>query len=303
MANSLGVRSFGFADAPDYIEKITYAIWNGPDRDPGLIGRYYGADTAIHMDGGDLCGADAVIANTEARLVAFPDFHGQIDDTIWTGDEKTGYRTSMRWTWTGTNAGPSAFGPATGRRVAFTAIADCVIRGEMIVEEWLGANPLDLARQLGLTEQETLQAVPPPLKAAALRPLVSRTCGDAGEVVADSWTTRLDGSWRSGADDYAPDAVVSLGPQRLLRGRDEITGWSDRWRALAGGLTWSLIDQYSRPARCGDWERVATRWALEGNGMRLSGISHHRVLNGKIMAEWTQYDELSLLAQGAPLLP
>ncbi|TDD86839.1 hypothetical protein E1293_08855 [Actinomadura darangshiensis] len=304
MAEELGVRPFGFADAPDYIEKITYAIWNGPDRDPGLIARYYGAGTPIHMDAGDLRGADAVIANTEARLTAFPDFHGHIDDTIWTGDEETGYRTSMRWTWTGTNTGPSVFGPATGRSVTFTAIANCVIRGEVIVEEWLAADPVDLARQLGLPGQEALRSdQPPPADATTPRPLVSGACGDAGQVVANSWKTRLDGPSGSEVDDYAQDAVVSVGPRRTLRGRAAIAGWANGWRGLATGLTWSLVDQYSRPPRAGEAERVATQWTLTGSGLRLSGISHHHVLDGEIVAEWTQYDTHAVGMAGSCSLP
>jgi hypothetical protein len=125
----LGVRPFGFVDVVDYIERITYDIWNGAERDPGLCHRYYGPDTPIFMDGGDLVGAERVVANTEAAWSRSPDFPGSSTTPIWTGDEATGYRTSMRWTWSATNSGPSIFGPATGRPVRFAAIANCVVRG------------------------------------------------------------------------------------------------------------------------------------------------------------------------------
>lgn len=57
-----------------------------------------------------------IVANTRERLRAYPDFHGVIDETIWTRDEH-GVRTSICWTWTGMNtgAGASPLGPATGR--------------------------------------------------------------------------------------------------------------------------------------------------------------------------------------------
>ena len=67
-----GVTSFGFSDVRDYIEKITNAIWNGPDRDPELVRRYYGPATPIQTDNGDVIGAEQVTANTHARLRAFP---------------------------------------------------------------------------------------------------------------------------------------------------------------------------------------------------------------------------------------
>ena len=106
----IGLRPHGFDGPVDYIERITDDIWNLPQRDPSLISKYYSPDTAIHLDAGDLVGAEVVIANTHARLRSYPDFHGDIDDTIWTGSEDEGYRTSMRWTWTGTDVGGTVFG-------------------------------------------------------------------------------------------------------------------------------------------------------------------------------------------------
>jgi predicted ester cyclase len=301
---SPGVRAYGFADAPDYIEKITYAIWNGPDRDPSLVARYYGPDTPIHMDGGDLYGADAVVANTEARLVAFPDFHGVIDDTIWAGDEESGYRTSMRWTWTATNTGPSAFGPPTGREVRFSAIADCVVRGQVIVREWLASNPLALAAQLGLDHEQALARLAPPAPGIAdVRPEGEPSSTGPGRVVADAMRACAEGDVATVTRAYAPEAVVTLGPDRGLAGAAGVAAWGERWRAAVPGLTWSLDDQYGRPAERGLPERVATRWTLAGEGVRVRGISHHHLAGGRIVAEWTHYDELALLAQGVAELP
>lgn len=154
----LGVVPYGFDGPVDYIARITNDIWNLPQRNPELIRKYYSPATAIHTDAGDLTGDEIVIANTLARLRSYPDFHGIIDDTIWTGSEDEGYRTSMRWTWTGTDSGGTGFGPATHRYVKFMAIANCIVQGEVIVEEWLGANPLSQARQLGYSAEDAVRA-------------------------------------------------------------------------------------------------------------------------------------------------
>lgn len=303
-----GLRPYGFQGPADYIERITYGIWNGAARDPGLISRYYAPDAPIHLDGGDLRGAEAVIANTVARLRAFPDFHGTIDDTIWCGDEDQGYRTSMRWTWTGTNDGPSAFGPATGHRVRFSAIANCVVRGQEIVQEWLGANPLALARSLGYADSDGLTGTPPAAdgpSASGTRPSWTPVVEGPGSVVADAWRA----AFRSGGDDsalavYAPGAPVALGPDRTLTGADGVAEWLGRWRAAVPELTWTLDDQYAQGAQePGGPDRVATQWTASGEGVRICGISHHHVQDGTIVREWTHYDELALLGQGVPELP
>lgn len=307
-----GLRSYGFQGPADYIERITYDIWNGAARDPGLISRYYAPDAAIHLDGGDLRGAEAVIANTVARLRAFPDFHGTIDDTIWCGDEDQGYRTSMRWTWTGTNDGPSAFGPATGRRVRFSAIANCVVRGEQIVQEWLGANPLALARSLGYDsgagddgdngDGDGPTGAPP---ATGTRPSWTPVVEGPGSVVADAWRA----AFRTGGDDaalavYAPRAPVALGPDRTLTGAEGVAGWLARWRAAVPDLSWTVDDQYAQASeQPGGPHRVATQWTAAGEGVRICGISHHHIQDGTILREWTHYDELALRSQGVTELP
>ncbi|MGW2346523.1 ester cyclase [Streptomyces sp. NPDC001661] len=305
MTSPLGVQPYGFTDAPDYIEKITYAIWNRPERDPELISRYYGPDSPIHMDSGDLRGADPVIANTHARLQAFPDFHGVIDDTIWTGDETNGYRTSMRWTWTATNTGPSPFGPATLRPVCFSAIANCVVRGEVIVEEWLGTNPLSLARQLGFNAATTLAShTPPPPGTTGTRPTWTPDVSGPGLVVTEAW----DAAFNAGAPArmsaiHAPNSTVRVGADRELQGPDAVTAWAAGWQKAAPGLIWSLDDQYWLPGQDGDPDRVASQWTLQNEDIRICGISHHHVSHGRIVAEWTHYDELALLAQGVTELP
>lgn len=302
-SETLGVRPFGFADITDYIKGITYAIWNGPDRDPGLCSRYYAADTAIHLDGGDVVGADRVIANTRARLAAFPDFHGVIDDTIWTGDEATGYRTSMRWTWSATHQGPFVFGAASGKPVRFAAIANCVVRGQLIVEEWLGTNPLSLARQLGLADDEALArwtSVNPTPGAGAV-PSWSPSIDGPGLVVAETldraWNGRDTSALRRG---YADTAIATIGPDRSLDG-GAIEQHFANWLRLLPDLSWTIDDQYWRQDDEKSPARVATQWTIRGHAtagpVRITGISHHHVHAGQVIAEWTHYDELALLRQ------
>ncbi|MEC5180584.1 ester cyclase [Arthrobacter sp. CG_A4] len=295
-----GLRAFGFDGPVDYIERITYDIWNLPHRDLELIRRYYSPSTAIHLDAGDLVGDETVIANTHARLRTYPDFHGVIDDTIWTGSEEAGYRTSMRWTWTGTDTGGTAYGPATGGAVTFMAIANCIVRGEVIVEEWLGANPLAQARQLGYSLEDAVRATQYPGARRVTRPSFEFTRTAEGDLVRQAFTSVLEGRLESGL--YAADCVTAFAPDVQRDGAGAVLEWALGLRAALGPLSVEVDDQYSLPASGKLPLRVATQWRIAGTGPRgpveFSLISHHHLVGGRVTAQWLAYDELALAHQG-----
>ena len=87
-------------------------------------------------------------ANMEAdagTLAAFTDTRSTIDDLIVAGD--TGV---IRWTWEGTNSGPSsALGiPATGKRVRFAGCSVYRFRDGKIAQQWEYGDLLSLLQQL-----------------------------------------------------------------------------------------------------------------------------------------------------------
>ena len=59
---------------------------------------------------------------------AFPDLRIHVTDVFCTGNDVDGYKTTMPDVLTGTNTGPSAFGPPTGRKVAYNGIAVCFVQ-------------------------------------------------------------------------------------------------------------------------------------------------------------------------------
>lgn len=295
-----GVVPYGFDGPEDYIEKITYDIWNLPQRNPELIRKYYSPQTAIHLDGGDLVGDEIVIANTLARLRSYPDFHGVIDDTIWTGSEDEGYRTSMRWTWTGTDTGGTGFGPATRRPVTFMAIANCVVEGEVITEEWLGANPLSQARQLGFSTEQAIKATAYPAKAKVTRPGFSFRATAEGDLVIDAFTKLLGA--RHDTALFSQECRSSFAPDRERTGTAPAAEWARGFRGALGLTAVDVDDQYSRPAEGGKPLRVATQWRLRGTGpkgpVEFLLVSHHHLAKGQVTAQWLAYDELALAHQG-----
>lgn len=294
------LRAAGFSDPADYIEKITYAIWNPPGRDPGLIDRWYAPDSVVHADWGDLRGADALTRSTEARLLSYPDFAGSIDDTIWTVGDDGAVRTSMRWCWQGTDTGGTVFGPATGRQVTHLAIAECVVEGTQITREWLGTDMSGLATQLGVDPIQAQAALLPARSPSGPDRYVGHlpfaTDGAAGELVGQALEHTLAGG--DPARFLSDDCSTATSGIEIGSGPDIVRDWA---AALSqrGAPTLVFHDQYAQDAADGS-VRVATRGELRlaGGGGDINLVCHHHVLDGRITAQWLLADRLAALASG-----
>lgn len=117
-------------DVDAFVRETTYVIWDL--KMVGAIYACYTEETVINgADGSKVCGADQVVADTMAWLTAFPDLKIVIRDVIWSGNAVDGYRSSMPWSYTGTNTGVSKYGPATGKQLTMEnnlGIANCLIQ-------------------------------------------------------------------------------------------------------------------------------------------------------------------------------
>jgi predicted ester cyclase len=134
-------------DLPDYILGITREIWE--DRGIETLNRNYAADIPVRTPMGVSTGNQGVIASTMATLHEFPDRQLFGEDVIWSGGGETDFLSSHRIISTGTHRADGWFGPATGRRFQVRVIADCAVRQDVIVDEWLVRDNGGLVRQLG----------------------------------------------------------------------------------------------------------------------------------------------------------
>lgn len=313
-----------FTDVVDYIEKSTSWIWDS--KNPGLIYRFYTPLTVVHTSDGTTFGRDTVIENSIKKMAAFPDIKDHVEDTIWTGNDRDGYLTSMRWTWIARNTGWGIYGAPTNRRVIVEGIANCVVRGENIIEEWVVYNEVSLLRQLGINVRAYLhqlagegalapdaagdvdrllaQDPPPPMPAAQGRDL------DVEHFVRrhahEVWNRRMIGM----VDEfYAPNALVHSTSDRELYGSGDV-----KQDVLA---TISMLPDCRKFVDEVYWNRdgentyrVASRWTVVGTNtgpsrygpptgrrVRIMGITHQRIDHGRVVEEWTQYGEFSLLKQ------
>ncbi|NNF73306.1 MAG: nuclear transport factor 2 family protein, partial [Rhodobacteraceae bacterium] len=125
-----------WADFPDYILGITREIWE--ERGLGDKMRdYYAPEVIMRMPGGVSLGETAATTATVAHLHEFPDRQLLGEDVIWSGSPEEGMLSSHRILSTATHTGDGAFGPATGAKLTYRAIADCYAKDNQISDEWL----------------------------------------------------------------------------------------------------------------------------------------------------------------------
>ena len=312
-----------YADIVDYIIRCTHRIWE--QKDVGLIATHYAPDIVVHTMTGPVRGMDGVIAGTARTLSAFPDRTLIGEAVIWSDEGGGAYLSSHRITSVATNTGQSELGPATGRRIAFTTIADCLCQANLIVEEWLVRDYSAMAFALGYHpravargQAEADRAAGPPqrwrieameeISAAAPTPFPDGPMAPTSEpeVFARAYFVRAVNHRRFGTvrEVFSPAARWHGPGGRRLFGWGEITGWLT---ALIGTFG-DLRVRVDHVAAVGD--EIAVRWsaagthdggalygAASGKPVYLLAVTHWRLAHGVIVDETTIFDEVALLRQ------
>jgi predicted ester cyclase len=326
-AHAPGMHGFDpkFSDIIDYIIKITHEIWE--ERGIGLLYDYYGTNIRVHTSNGDIYSRDKVIEGTIQSLAAFPDRRLYGDEVIWTGEDSNGYFTSHRLTHEGHNWGHSNYGPPTGRKVSYRAIADCFIVDNVIVEEWLVRDELsliyqlgfdvhELARQMAEQEMDSGLLVTVPAEVDRLRGQLAPQKYDGGSAsevenlvrrsMHEIWNWRL---LNKVNDYYVPNYICDSASGRQLYGRSQFTNYILSLLSPFPDMALN-VEHFCALGDGSDRYRTATRWTMmgthtgpgiygppTGNQIKIMGISHHLVENGSFVQEWTVFDEFALLKQ------
>ena len=316
-----------YADFVDYIIGMTHEIWE--EKGIGKLYDYYATTVAMHTSSGTQYGREAVFAGTIQSMAAFPDRRLYGDEVIWGRYDVDSLYSSHRITHEGTNRGWTVYGPPTGKRVKYGAIADCHCRRNMVVEEWLVRDELSLVLQLGLDPVETAKKMAAEQRDGGAQ---YRIAGDIergmGQLPPAEWQSteseRFDPqdfigrmiheiwNWRllNKAREFYHENFVFKGPTRR-----SFIGIND-FHAYVLSLLSAFPDlAISQDHSCvvGDEQegyRTATRWTMRGthtgfgiygeptgNTIRILGISHHLIKDGRIQSESTLFDEFALLKQ------
>ncbi len=320
-----------YIDIVDYILRCTHKIW-----EDGGIGEIYGHylhTIPIETADGFSYGREQVIAATTQVRSAFPDVRLYGDDVIWMGNEDDGFHTSHRITWTGTNTGCSKYGPPTGKKIFRFGIANCLVKENLIIEEWIARDEMSLVLQLGYDpwrlaakmvrsqggkpfapdlrgdlERVNGQDVPDPVA-----PFTDNFFGDGFDVNEFIRHTQHEiWNWRfvNKVSDYYVENYQYFGPSgRNLYGRGNLKAHILSLLSAFPDLKMSIDHLYWNGSEQKGY-RAAVRWTIQGtheqNGIygvptgkriRLMGISHMHIKGGKFIKEYTAFDEFALFKQ------
>ena len=326
---SQSLRGFDecYTDIVDYIVRCTHRIWD--ERDVGLIYTHYTHNAVLYGTMGTLYSREEVVRDTIQRLVSFPERRGMATQVIWRGNDEEGFYTSHLVTGSGRHTQIGHFGEPTGRTFVSRTIADCMVYENRIFREWVVADTMAVLRQLGIDPHPIAERVarehfekgllnldigenrrllgqyPPetdPDLSLAHSELEEQTLRWLHEV----FNRRMFGTIRSV---YSP-TVQWHGPlMKELYGQAAVL---HQTLALVGSIPdCAYAPQHICSVPCEEGgDKVAVRWIMEGHhighgllgppsGQRLQvmGMSHFHYKDGRIVDEWTVYDELSLLMQ------
>ncbi len=321
-----------YRDPRDYILSWTDVIW--VDLAIGRLSEHYGPDVRVHTAYGETYGFDAVIANSVQKFSATPDAGAGLgEDVIWEQRGPNGFISSHRLLKTGTQTGFSTYGPPTGRSFVSRSIAHCLVRDNLIVEEWLvrdefailqdlGLDPAVLAAGLARRSPVTGQPMPVPLEGGAFTgriadpathgvsgqrpPRHAEICDMVKAYFADVWNRRRFDL----ASRYVHPRVVLL-TVRMRRVQtlqpfqmsiiDLLATFPDGELELRDIVVNDSAELGTRVAVFwvlrGHYAGVPTYGPVTGSPVQVLGASHFELLDGKILREWRLYDELSILAQ------
>ncbi|MFT5572357.1 MAG: putative ester cyclase [Cryomorphaceae bacterium] len=318
-----------FTDIVDYILRITLRIWEG--KQVGLCADYYSDDCPVYTLAGMTVGAEEVTQNTLSTLAAFPDRTLHADNIIWGGDDEHGFHTSHLISTQMTNMGDTEYGPATGKHATIQVIAHCVVKENRIVEEWLVRDNYSLVEQLGYNpdeialaqaqaepqvryqewHQSELSRVPNAVNAErrALPDTLSDTQNTEALILAslqNIWNCRMVGDVNQA---YSENAELHASANRELSGHEEIAQFYISFFGTFSNLKLALDYSCQQAAADGGTD-VAVRWTMVGDhtGSKLFGApsgapililgeSQFHVVDGKIVEEWTVFDQLAVLSQ------
>jgi steroid delta-isomerase-like uncharacterized protein len=134
----------GLEENKALVQRFYDQVWNAGNVD--VAGQVFAEDYVRH----DLRPSEALPGPAgQAKIAAdfraaFPDLHMKLDLILAEGDLVT-----ARWTTEGTNTGPWAGRPPTGKRAKFSGVNIFRIDGGQVVELWNHRDDLGLMQQIG----------------------------------------------------------------------------------------------------------------------------------------------------------
>lgn len=311
-----------YKDVPDFIYGITREIWE--DRGIGSkLQKYYAPDILLRAATGFTDSNHGVTAQTLQTLHQFPDRQLVGEDVIWTPYQDGTFLSSHRLTSVMRHTGDGVLGRAQGRMVRSRIIADCWVRDQVVVEEWLVRDQGAFARCLG-TDAKTLARdmadrdlrngvpvsffVPAHDKPSRYKPTMQ------DDEAVHSYLRGMKRLWQDKETAVIRDMYFQ-GAAFHAPGGDVLYGHADIDTFALGYLA-SFPDavlkiESARVNRDSEQPvRVAVRWSLTGTHsgfghfgeptgatVYVMGMTHANMTGSKVMTEYFVTDEVSIWKQ------
>ena len=140
--------SFRPKQIEDFIYQITQEIWE--NKKVENIRKYYARDVIVRSPSITTFDCDKVVEATYQTLNQFPDRELIGEDVISCGSIDKIYLSSHRILSTGTHIGDGIYGKPTGKKVIYRVIADCLVKDNKVIEEWIIRDEKSILNQLGI---------------------------------------------------------------------------------------------------------------------------------------------------------
>ncbi|MBV9538566.1 MAG: ester cyclase [Acidisphaera sp.] len=317
-----------YTDIVDYIIRCTHRIWD--ERDIGLIYTHYAHNAVVYTTLGATYSREDVVRATIQRIAEYPERRGYGTQVIWGGNDADGFYTSHLVTSVGRFTAPGRYGPPNGRSFVMRTIADCMVYRNRIYREWLVYDTMSQLQHLGIDPEMVATKMAENLIArGANAPQLGDTARMLGQEppherveatlaandretallqsLHEMWNGRMFGRARNL---YSAHAVWHGPRMRDVSGHGAITHQLISLLGLMPDATWTPQHICSvEPANEGG-AKFAIRWTLDGHHsgfgtlgaptgkmLHLLAMSHYHMSGGRIVEEYTLWDEVALLAQ------
>ena len=302
----------------DFIYRITEEIWE--NKKVENIRSYYAPDVIVRSPSITTYDCDTVVQATYKTLEQFPDRELIGEDVISFGSIKNTYLSSHRILSTGTHLGDGFYGKATGKKVIYRVIADCLIVDNQIIEEWIIRDEASILKQLGyevrdFVEQRILDGTFKKndikfTKNAFVKKNIMNDCHNIyGQKYKDTFTSLVLNKFSKEKKVYERSAQLYWVGGETVSTIEKI---HETWNLFLSSFkilkceisnTISLNQNNMRP-------RAALRWRLicshDFNGIygkptnkeiEIHGISHSEFGKNGIVREYVLMDEISIWKQ------
>ena len=310
-----------FKDLKDYILKITYRIWE--ERGVERIRDYYGENAPVKTPTRVSDKVEEVISSTYETLKMFPDRQLLGEDVIGSEDEPGTFYSSHRILSSATHLGDGFCGAPTGLKVNYRVIADCICRGNKVIDEWMVRDQSAIVKQVGLEPQEFGHQLALNLKNAGstvpnVQDYVKRWEGlpesgplsGAAKNLAQSYQAlweqsefnALEKSHNRACQIHAPEGKVIYGRDQLI---EFLTGYTKSFRKGSYRVHHWIVNEEE-----GKNTRIALRWSFSaehtgfgsfgeptGAPVVIMAITHAEMQEDLVVREYHAIDEISLWMQ------